>query len=193
MQIVPAAVAGTGTVLTLPATTGTVITSGDSATVTNTMLAGSIANNKLANSSVTIGSTAIALGASSTTLAGLTSVAATTFTGALAGNASTATTLATARSITASGDAAWTVSFDGSAAVSAALTLATVNANVGSFGSGTAVPNFTVNAKGLITAAGSTAIPTATTSVNGLASFDSTEFSVTSGLVSIIQIDGGTY
>jgi hypothetical protein len=113
--------------------------------------------------------------------------------GALSGNASTATTLATARSITASGDAAWTVSFDGSAAVSAALTLATVNANVGSFGSGTAVPNFTVNAKGLITAAGSTAIPTATTSVNGLASFDSTEFSVTSGLVSIIQIDGGTY
>jgi hypothetical protein len=193
VQIVPAAVAGTGTVLTLPATTGTVITSGDSATVTNTMLAGSIANNKLANSSVTIGSTAIALGASSTTLAGLTSVAATTFTGALAGNASTATTLQTPRSITASGDAAWTVSFDGSAAVSAALTLATVNANVGSFGSGTAVPNFTVNAKGLITAAGSTAIPTATTSVNGLASFDSTEFSVTSGLVSIIQIDGGTY
>jgi hypothetical protein len=193
VQIVPAVVAGTGTVLTLPATTGTVITSGDSATVTNTMLAGSIANNKLANSSVTIGSTAIALGASSTTLAGLTSVAATTFTGALTGNASTATTLATARSITASGDAAWTVSFDGSAAVSAALTLATVNANVGSFGSGTAVPNFTVNAKGLITAAGSTAIPTATTSVNGLASFDSTEFSVTSGLVSIIQIDGGTY
>jgi hypothetical protein len=193
VQIVPAVVAGTGTVLTLPATTGTVITSGDSATVTNTMLAGSIANDKLANSSVTIGSTAIALGASSTTLAGLTSVAATTFTGALTGNASTATTLATARSITASGDAAWTVSFDGSAAVSAALTLATVNANVGSFGSGTAVPNFTVNAKGLITAAGSTAIPTATTSVNGLASFDSTEFSVTSGLVSIIQIDGGTY
>jgi hypothetical protein len=193
VQIVPAAVAGTGTVLTLPATTGTVITSGDSATVTNTMLAGSIANDKLANSSVTIGSTAIALGASSTTLAGLTSVAATTFTGALTGNASTATTLQTARSITASGDAAWTVSFDGSAAVSAALTLATVNANVGSFGSGTAVPNFTVNAKGLITAAGSTAIPTATTSVNGLASFDSTEFSVTSGLVSIIQIDGGTY
>jgi hypothetical protein len=193
VQIVPAVVAGTGTVLTLPATTGTVITSGDSATVTNTMLAGSIANNKLANSSVTIGSTAIALGASSTTLAGLTSVAATTFTGALTGNASTATTLQTARSITASGDAAWTVSFDGSAAVSAALTLATVNANTGSFGSGTAVPNFTVNAKGLITAAGSTAIPTATTSVNGLASFDSTEFSVTSGLVSIIQIDGGTY
>jgi hypothetical protein len=193
VQIVPAAVAGTGTVLTLPATTGTVVTTGDTGTVTNTMLAGSIANAKLVNSSVTVGTTAIALGASSTTLAGLTSVASTSFTGALTGNASTATTLATARSITATGDASWTVSFDGSAGVSAALTLATVNSNTGSFGSGTSVPNFTVNAKGLITAAGSTSIPTASTSTNGLARFDSTEFSVTSGLVSIIQVDGGTY
>lgn len=41
---------------------------------------------------------------------------------------------------------------------SVAATLATVNSNVGSFGSGTAIPNFTVNAKGLITAAGSTTL-----------------------------------
>lgn len=38
----PNAVAGTGIVLTLPATTGTLITTGDTGTVTNTMLAGSI-------------------------------------------------------------------------------------------------------------------------------------------------------
>ena len=46
----------------------------DTATVTNTMLAGSIANNKLDNSSITVGSTSISLGSSSTTLSGLTSV-----------------------------------------------------------------------------------------------------------------------
>lgn len=36
---------------------------------------------------------------------------------------------------------------------SVALTLATVNSNVGSFGSSTSIPSFTVNAKGLVTAA----------------------------------------
>ena len=113
--------------------------------------------------------------------------------GALSGNATTASALQTARAISVSGDAAWTVNFDGSAAASSALTLATVNANTGSFGNATTVPNFTVNAKGLITAAGSTAIPTATALVNGLASFVSTNFSVTSGLVAITQVDGGTY
>jgi hypothetical protein len=61
----PVAVAGSNTI-TLPATTGTVITSGDTSTVTNTMLAGSIANNKLLNSSITVNSTAIALGGSGT-------------------------------------------------------------------------------------------------------------------------------
>jgi len=192
VQLVPAAVAGTA-VITLPAVTGTVVTTGDTATVTNTMLAGSIANAKLVNSSVTIGTTAIALGASSTTLVGLTSVASTSFTGALTGNASTASALATARAITATGDASWTVNFDGSAVVSAALTLATVNSNVGAFGSATAVPTVTVNAKGLVTAVSTTAIPTATTSVNGLASFDSTIFTVTGGLVTVATLDGGTY
>ena len=41
----------------------------DTGTVTNTMLAGSIANNKLANSSITVNGTAIALGASGTVTA----------------------------------------------------------------------------------------------------------------------------
>lgn len=37
-------------------------------------------------------------------------------------------------------------------------TLATVNSNVGSFGSSTSIPNFTVNGKGLLTAAGSNVV-----------------------------------
>ena len=54
--------------------------------VTNAMLAGSIANAKLSNSSVTIGNTEIDLGSTSTTLAGLTSVSSTSFAGNLAGS-----------------------------------------------------------------------------------------------------------
>jgi hypothetical protein len=64
--------------------------------VTNAMLAGSIANNKLSNSSLTIGTTAISLGGTSTTLGGLSSVTSTAFTGSLqgsiSGNAATVTT-----------------------------------------------------------------------------------------------------
>lgn len=114
--------------------------------------------------------------------------------GTLSGNASTASAWATARNLSLTGDATATLSgVDGTAAVTAALTLAIVNSTVGSFGSGTSVPTFTVNAKGLVTSAGSAAIPTASTSVLGLASFDSTQFTVVSGAVSLAQIDGGIY
>jgi hypothetical protein len=68
--------------IAVPATTGTMVTTGDSGTVTNTMLAGSIANAKLTNSSVTVGSTSIALGATSTTLDGVNVGATTPGTGA---------------------------------------------------------------------------------------------------------------
>lgn len=69
-------------------------------------------------------------------------------TGDLTGNADTATAWATARNLSLTGDATATLSsVDGTANVSAALTLATVNSNVGTF------LKTTVNAKGLVTAA----------------------------------------
>ncbi len=58
-----------------------------------------VVGSSITTNTVTVGSTAIALGGSATTIAGLTSVSSTGFTGALTGNASTATTLATARTI----------------------------------------------------------------------------------------------
>jgi hypothetical protein len=57
------AAAGT-TTITFPATTGNVVTTGDSSTVTNTMLAGSIANAKLTNSTIS----GVALGSNLNTL-----------------------------------------------------------------------------------------------------------------------------
>jgi len=79
-------------------------------------------------------------------------VKASTFEGDLVGNADTATALETARDFSASGDAtASAVSFDGTGAVDLALTLATVNSDVGTYGNATLIPSITVNAKGLIT------------------------------------------
>lgn len=145
----------------------------------------SIANANLANSSLTIGSTNIALGATSTTLAGLTSITSTTFVGALTGNATTATALATGRTISISGDLTYTSpSFDGSGNVTAAGTLATVNSNVGTFGSATQSTQITANGKGLITAIANVAITPAASSITGgqaLTKTDDTNVTLTLG------------
>jgi len=66
--------------------------------------------------------------------------------GSVDGNAGTATKLATARTISVSGDADGSASFDGSANADIAITLDTVNANVGTY------TKVTINAKGLATA-----------------------------------------
>ena len=67
---------------------------------------------------------------------------------------------------------------------STALTLATVNTNVGSFGSGTQVGTFTVNGKGLITAASNVTITPAASSITGgaaLTKVDDTNVTLTLG------------
>lgn len=119
------------------------------------------------------------------TITGLTSVTSTTFVGALTGNASTATTLATGRTIAITGDLAYTSpSFDGSANVTAAGTLATVNATVGTFGSATQVAQVTVNAKGLTTAVANVTITPAAGSITGgaaLTKVDDTNVTLTLG------------
>jgi hypothetical protein len=77
-----ASIVNTGT-LTLPTSTDTLVGRATTDTFTNKSISGStntltnIPNNALTNSSLTIGSTAISLGATSSTLAGLTSVAVT--------------------------------------------------------------------------------------------------------------------
>ena len=120
----------------------------DTGTVTNLMLAGAIANAKLSNSSLTIGSTSIALGGLATVIAGLTSVTSTTFIGALSGNATTATALATARTISTTGDATGSATFDGSAAAAIALTLANSGVTAGTY------TKVTVDSKGRATVGG---------------------------------------
>jgi microcystin-dependent protein len=79
-------------------------------------------------------------------------------TGPVSGNATTASALQTPRTLSFTGDASGALSFDGSASPSAALALATVNADTGVFGSAGAVPVVTLDGKGRVTAASSAAI-----------------------------------
>ena len=73
---------GTTRTLTVPNVNGTIVTTGDTGSVTNAMLAGSIANDKLASianskltySSIVIGSTTVNLGDTITALSGITTI-----------------------------------------------------------------------------------------------------------------------
>lgn len=73
------------------------------------------------------------------------------------------------------------VSGDATLANTGALTLATVNSNVGSFGSATAAPAVTVNAKGLVTAVSTNTITPAVGSITGLGTGVATALAVNVG------------
>lgn len=71
------------------------------------------------------------------------------------------------------------------------LALATTGVTAASYGSATQVATFTVDAKGRLTAAANAAIPTAAAATLGLASFNSTHFTVTAGAVTLNTVGVG--
>ena len=91
-------VSGTITAANITANTGSFTGNGAGLTTLNgsNISSGTVAQARLANSTLTLGNTTLTLGATTTTVTGLTGVTATTFTGSLSGAATTAGTVTTA-------------------------------------------------------------------------------------------------
>ena len=103
--------------------------------------------------------------------------------------AGNATKWTTGRTISITGDLTYTSgTLDGSGNVTGSGTLATVNSNTGSFGSATSVSVFTVNGKGLITAASTTSIQIAESQVTNLTSDLSGKLSTTTAASTYLTI-----
>jgi len=85
----------------------------------------------------------------------------------ITGNAATATKLETGRSISLTGDVTYTSnSFDGTTNAIGTATLSNTTVTAGSYGSPTAIPSFTVDTKGRLTAAGSVEVTLGVSSLN---------------------------
>ena len=109
------------------------------------------------------------------------------FTGNLSGTATNAGALVNDRTLTITGDITGSVALGLNANTSAPSltgTLATVNSNVGSFGDGATIPNFTVTGKGLVTAAGETTVSITSSQVSNFETAAEALFSVTSNSAS---------
>ncbi len=159
------------TTITLPTSTGNIVGTGDTGTVTNTMLAGSIANSKLSNSTVSFGGVSLALGASDATPAFDLSDATNYPTSSLSGtitNAQLAGSIANSKLA----NSAITVT-DGSNSTATSL------GGTITFAAGEGLD--VAESSGTVTFSGEDA----TSSNKGVASFDSTDFSVSSGAVTL--------
>jgi hypothetical protein len=83
------------------------------------------------------------------------------------------------------------LSSDATVASTGALTLATVNSNVGSFGSATQSAAVTVNAKGLVTAVSTSTVTPAVGSITGLGTGVATALAVNVGSAGAPVVNGG--
>lgn len=159
----------------ITATGLSLIGSADAAAGRSTLGLGTIATQ--AANSVNIDGGAIdgtIIGATTKAAIGGTTITATSgFVGDLTGTAADATVLATARTITIAGDVdATATSFDGSQNITLTTTLDNTGVTAASYGSSTAIPVLTVDAKGRITAASTASISSALTIAADIGSND---------------------
>ena len=110
-------------------------------------------------------------------------------TGDVTGNASTATALQTARTISITGDATWTVTFDGTANVTSGLTLANSGVTAGTYGSASSVAQVTFDAKGRATSASSVTIAITASQVTD---FTSAVQAIIDGSGAVANVGDGT-
>jgi len=157
---------------------------------------------------LTVGSSSLTLNGDTNTINGVTIssgiITASSFVGALTGNATglsgtpnltVGVVTATSFSGAVTGTATSTTNIPNLSgdltSANTVTTLATVNGNTGSFGSGSAIPTITVNAKGLITAVTTTAVTSGTT-ITDDTSTDATRYivfeDITSGTSSAANV-----
>jgi hypothetical protein len=143
------------------------------------------------NVTVPAGSCSTSIASAAVSYAMIQNVAASRLWGNPTGSAATGSEVSLGSTLAFSGSAMQTVAGTGDVAWPAnsfSTTLATVNSNVGAFGSSTAIPNFTVDGKGRLTAAGTAVViaPAGTLSGTALASGVTT-----SSLTTVGTLTGG--
>ena len=150
------------------ATTGLIVRTGrDSYTTRSIGVSGS--GLSIVNANGVAGSPTISIGNPIVTRDASGNVTATVVTANLSGNASTTSALATPRTIGATGDASWSMTFDGSGNANASVTLGGSGVTAGVYSAdGVSVPVFSVDAKGRVTGVTSTPLAAATTAAVGI-------------------------